>query len=33
VSHTATTPEADLFLVTDREVYARLDLLREELQA
>ena len=30
VSHQASTPGADLFLVTDREVYARLDLLREE---
>jgi gentisate 1,2-dioxygenase len=30
VSHQASTAEADLFLVTDREVYARLDLLREE---
>ena len=31
-SHEARSASADLFIVTDRELYARLDLLREELQ-
>ena len=31
-SHEATSGAADLFMVTDRELYSRLDLLREELQ-
>ncbi len=31
-SHQGLSPHADLFVVTDRAVYERLDLLREELQ-
>jgi gentisate 1,2-dioxygenase len=31
-SHRALSPHADLFVVTDRAVYERLDLLREELR-
>jgi gentisate 1,2-dioxygenase len=31
-SHEATSAHADLFVVTDRAIYERLDLLREELQ-
>jgi len=30
--HEAVSPQADLFIVTDRAIYERLDLLREELQ-
>jgi gentisate 1,2-dioxygenase len=30
--HTALSDDADLFIVTDRSVYERLDLIREELQ-
>jgi gentisate 1,2-dioxygenase len=31
-SHEARSASADLFVVTDRAIYERLDLLREELQ-
>jgi len=31
-SHTALAGDADLFIVTDRSVYERLDLIREEMQ-
>jgi gentisate 1,2-dioxygenase len=30
--HTALSGDADLFVVTDKSVYERLDLIREELQ-
>jgi gentisate 1,2-dioxygenase len=32
VSHEAVDGDADLFVVTDKSAYERLDLLREELQ-
>jgi gentisate 1,2-dioxygenase len=31
-SHTALSGDADLFVVTDKAVYERLDLAREEMQ-
>jgi gentisate 1,2-dioxygenase len=31
-SHEARSASADLFVVTDRAIYERLDLLREEIQ-
>jgi gentisate 1,2-dioxygenase len=31
-SHEARSAQADLFIVTDRAIYERLDLLKEELR-